>query len=217
MNVLRTAALALAWSLIASTLVRAGIPSAGTSFVSAHIVICPAGDSMVVVVAHHADGNPWAEGPIWVEVCDCSGVRLSAVRPACSAPDTSHCHVTMTPDLYGVAEIPISGGGSCPGGSVRVLAGGVLLALRSEPACFDQNGDLRVDSTDVAIVTSKLGTHDAGADFDGDGTVTPNDLSILQTHLGHSSPDAGPASSAVPAHSMPAKRAAGPRPGTRVN
>jgi len=189
-HVLRVAALVCACSLPIPA--SAGIPFASTSFVSAHIVICPAGDSMVVVVAHHADNSPWAEGPIWVEVCDCSGLRLSAVPSSCSTPDTSHCHATMTPDLYGVVEIPISGGGLCPGGSVRVLAGGVLLALRSEPACFDQNGDLKVDSADVAIVTSKLGTHDAGADFDGDGTVTTADLLILQAHLGHASPDAGP-------------------------
>ena len=114
----------------------------------------------------------------------------------------------MTPDLHGVVEIPISGGGLCPGGSVRVLAGGVLLALPAEPACFDQNGDLKVDSVDVAIVSLKIGTHDAGADFDGDGTVTTNDLSILKTHLGHSSPDAGPA---------PREGTARERPATRVN
>jgi hypothetical protein len=191
-RVLRTAALICACSLLTSTLVRAGVPSAANSFVSAHIVICPAGDSMVVVVARHLSNDPWAEGPIWVEVCDCAGLRLSAARPPCGAPDTSRCEVAMMPDPYGVVEIPISGGGLCPGGSLRVLAGGVLLALRSEPACFDQNGDLKVDSLDVAIVTSKIGTHDASADFDGDGTVTTNDLAILGAHLGHSSPDAGP-------------------------
>ena len=94
------------------------------------------------------------------------------------------------PDRFGVVELPVSGGGLCAGGSVRVFADGVLLAIRGEPACFDQNGDLKVDSTDVAIVQSKMGTSDPGADFDGDGTVTLQDLGILLRHFGHASPDA---------------------------
>ncbi len=147
---------------------------------------------MLVVVARDIDGVPWWEGPICAEVCDCPGFRASLVRPDCSYPDTSLCDFTMYPDPLGVVEIPISGGGLCPGGSIKVFADGVLLATLPEPACFDQNGDLVVDSTDVAIVRSKIGTSDPGADFDGDGIVTEADVAILMQHLGHASPDAAP-------------------------
>jgi hypothetical protein len=175
--------------------VGAGVPDAAHSFVAPRVVICPAGDSMLVVIVRHASGNPWAEGPVWADLCDCPGVRLSTIQP-CGIPDTSACHVTLMPDLNGVVEIPIAGGGLCPGGTARVYADGVLLAIRPEPACFDQNGDLKVDGADVAIVNSKIGTHDPGADFDGDGTVTPADLAILLSHLGHAAPDAAASAAA---------------------
>jgi hypothetical protein len=177
---------------------RAAIPDAAHSFVARHLVICPAGDSMLVVVVRRADATPWDEGPAWVNVCGCPGLRLSSVPLACAVPDTSACHVTMMPDSYGVVEIPISGGGLCPGGTVWVAGGGVPLALLGEPACFDQNGDLKVDGADVAIVNSKIGTHDPGADFDGDGTITALDLAILLQHFGHASLDAGPAPAKPP-------------------
>jgi len=185
--VLASMALCLAASLVTPRDVHANIPSAALSFVTAHVVICPAGDSMLVVVARTASGTPFVDGPIWVETCDCPGLQLGP-PPVCSSPDGTSCHVVMVPDVYGIVQIPISGGGLCPGGSLRVLGNGVLLAILPEPACFDQNGDLKVDEVDVSIVQSKIGSHDPGADFDGDGTVTAQDLAILQAHLGHASP-----------------------------
>jgi hypothetical protein len=104
----------------------------------------------------------------------------------------------MMPDADGIVEIPISGGGVCPGGTVRVYAEGVPLAFLGEPASFDQNGDLKVDAADVAIVNSKIGSQDPSADFDGDGTVTAADLAILLRHVGHASPDAAPAAPKEP-------------------
>lgn len=178
--------------------VAAGIPSASTSFVAPHVVVCPAGDSMLVVIVRHVSGNPWSEGPVWVDLCGCPGVHLSSVPLACGVPDTSACHVTMMPDVNGVVEIPIQGGGVCPGGTVQVFADGVWLAIRGEPASFDQNGDLKVDNADAAIVNAKIGGHDPSADFDGDGTVTVSDLAILLTHLGHVSPGAAASATATP-------------------
>jgi hypothetical protein len=169
--------------------VGAGVPDAAHSFVAPRVVICPAGDSVLVVIVRHADATPWAEGPVWADLCDCPGIHLSTVQP-CGLPDTSSCQIMMLPDPNGVVEMPIAGGGLCPGGTVRVYAEGVPLAIRPEPASFDQNGDLKVDATDVAIVNGKIGTHDPGADFDGDGTVTMLDLAILLSHLGHAAPDA---------------------------
>jgi hypothetical protein len=118
--------------------------------------------------------------------------------------DTSLCRISMMPDRDGVVEVPVSGGGPCPGGTVRVLAGGTLLAVRGEPACFDQNGDLRVDSTDSDMVVSRLGTNNAAADFDGDRAVTQADLAILSHHLGHTSSETDvPARKSTPSSTSP--------------
>ena len=174
-------------------------PDPAASYVSPRVVVCPAGDSLVVVVARDFGGAPWSDGPIQVDFCDCPGFRVSRAVSPCTTLDT--CRVGMSPDPTGTVEIPVSGGGLCPGGSVLVLADGFLLRTLSPPACFDQDGDLMVDGTDEAIVRAKLGTGGPEADFDGDGTVTETDVTVLLRHLGHASPD----------HSAPASRA--PKPG----
>ncbi len=152
-------------------------------------MVCPAGDSLLLVIARDGNGNPWFDEPVVVDCCSCPGF-LIAGGSTCSTLEPDGCRVSMTPDGLGVVEVPLMGGGLCPGGTVKVVAGGVPLAIRGEPACFDQNGDLRVDDADVEIVTDKLGSSDAGADFDGDGAVTQADLAILGQHVGHASPDA---------------------------
>ena len=178
----------------------ADIPSPGTSTVGARLVVCPAGDSLLLVIARDATGTPWLDEPIVVDCCSCPGLLLVG-GTTCAALDPAGCRVSMAPDGLGVVEVPLMGGGLCPGGTVKVVAGGVPLAIRGEPACFDQNGDLRVDDADAAIVTGKVGSTDAGADFDGDGAVTQADLVILGQHLGHAGPAVAP----------PAEGAAGPR------
>ena len=90
----------------------------------------------------------------------------------------------------GYAPFPFAGGGLCPGDSVKVDAGGVLLRF-ARVVSLDQNGDLLVDADDIAIVRSKVGTTDPTADFDGDGQVTTVDVALVQEHLGHQAPDAG--------------------------
>jgi hypothetical protein len=67
------------------------------------------------------------------------------------------------------------------------------MSTRTKVVSLDQNGDLRVNSADVVIVQSKLGTSDLTADFDGDGQITEADVTIVRGHLGHSAPDAATA------------------------
>ncbi len=169
------------------------LPSPANCSVPARIVICPAGDSVMIVVSRDLANNPILGSEVVLEVCGCPGFRLSSQQAACDYPDTVSCQVAMLTDSQGIVEIPVAGGGLCPGGTVRIYVSSLLIATRPEPACFDQNGDLRVDSTDVAIVQSKLGTADPGADFDGDGVVTAQDVAILLQHLGHAAADAMPA------------------------
>ena len=168
---------------------EAKLPDPSNSEVPARLVVCPAGDSMAIVIVRDWNQIPWSDGPVWVDFCDCAGFHLSRALSPCTSVDTSSCSVGMTPDPTGTVEIPVSGGGLCPGGSVNVFADGIFLGTLGPPACFDQDGDLRVDSTDVAIVRARLGSHDSSADFDGDGMVTDADLAILSRHLGHESPD----------------------------
>ena len=174
---------------LAAAAASAGIPAASASFVSARLFLCPAGDSMFVVIPRHISGNPWVEGAVWVDLCGCPNVHLSRGGAQGYTLDAAGCVATEQPPADAIYRFALAGGGLCPGGSFRVYAGGVLLAIRTDVASPDQNGDLSVDSIDVALVRSKLGTADPGADLDGDGIVTESDAALAVAHLGHASPD----------------------------
>ncbi len=166
-----------------------GPPSSGNSFVAPRLVTCPAGDSTFFVVVRGVGGFPWSEGPVTVHFCGCPGYHLSLVggHPYTINPDG--CTISMMPNRQGEASFPIAGGGLCPGGTVGVYADFFHLSPYPVVASLDQNGDLRVDSADLALVNSKLGTNDLSADFDGDSVVTAADVQILKAHLGHAAPD----------------------------
>jgi len=168
---------------------RAGIPAASTSTVPARIFLCPAGDSVFVVIPRHLSMTPWAEGDVWVDFCDCPAVRLSRTGAVGYTVDAAGCVATAPPPPDAIYRFPVAGGGLCPGAWARTYADGVLLANRTVVVSPDQNGDLQVDGTDVAILRSKLGTADPGADLDGDGAVTQADVDLALAHLGHASPD----------------------------
>ncbi len=162
---------------------RAGIAFPGTSFVPHRLFLCPAGDSVFVVLPRHISGTPWGEDAVWIDLCACPGVHL--LPGAGYTLDAAGCVATMPAQPLGVYSFALAGGGLCPGGTFRVYAGGVLLAVDSLLASPDQDGSLLVDENDLAIARAKLGTHDPGADLDGDGTVTQADLDLLTAHLGH--------------------------------
>lgn len=163
----------------------AGVPAASTSYVSPHLVSCPAGDSTFVVITRHITGTPWAERGVTVDLCGCPGYQLSLAGSHSYSVDTSGCVASMTPDGNGYSLFPLAGGGLCPGDTIAVFAEGILMGRVLKVASFDQDGDLRVGGADIALVQSKLGTADPTADFDGDGLVTEADLAIAEGHLGH--------------------------------
>ena len=181
--------LLLAPACLAASLARAGIPSASTSTVPARLFLCPAGDSVFVVIPRHLSMNAWAEGDVWVDLCDCPAVVLSRAGARGYTVDAAGCVATAAPLPDATYRFPLAGSGVCPGGWARTYAEGVLLAQRTTVVSPDQNGDLRVDRTDVAIVRSKLGTPDPVADLDGDGVVTEADVALVAAHLGHASPE----------------------------
>jgi hypothetical protein len=184
----RFSLLLLVVACLAASPAGAGIPSASTSTVPARLFLCPAGDSVFVVLPRHLSMNPWAEGDVWVNLCACPAVVLARVDTRGYTVDAAGCVVTAGPLPDATYRFPLAGGGACPGGWALTYAEGVLLARQTTVVSPDQNGDLRVDSTDVAIVSSKLGTPDPGADLDGDGLVTEADVALVAAHLGHASP-----------------------------
>ena len=171
-------------------LVAAGPPSAANSYVAPRLVSCPAGDSTFIVVTRDIADNPWYDGLITVHFCRCPGYHLSLAgsHPYTINPD--QCSISMLPDAQGESRFPIAGGGICPGDTVWVDGGHVILRPFPVVVSLDQNGDLKVDSADLALVDSKIGTLDLSADFDGDGVVTAADVQIARAHLGHAAPDA---------------------------
>jgi hypothetical protein len=170
----------------------AGPPDPAHSFVGAHFVACPAGDSTFLVIARYFTGHPWI-GYAVLDFSACPGFRFAPLTGGEPYGQDSTAHrMWMWLDPSGAAVFPVHGGGSCEGGFVKVLGcfrpweTGVELGRRPVTA-FDQDSDLVVSPSDVAIVESKLGTSDPSADFDGDGVVTSQDLSIMNAHFGHHS------------------------------
>ena len=184
--------IALLAALAAWSPALAGPPSAYYSHVPPRLVSCPAGDSSFVVIVRGARGDPWGEDCcVTLHLCPCPSYRLSRVGAHPYSVDSTGCVVSVAPDPFtGYAAFPLAGGGLCPDDSIFVWADGVWLRGQIPVVSLDQNGDLRVDSTDVAIVRSKLGTSDPTADFDGDDHVTDADVAIVRGHLGHHAPDA---------------------------
>ncbi len=72
---------------------RAGLAAPSTSFVPHRLFICPAGDSVFVVIPRHLSGTLWGEGEVWVDLCGCPGVHLAP--GAGYTLDAAGCVATM--------------------------------------------------------------------------------------------------------------------------
>ena len=178
---------------------HAGPPFRQNCYVAPRLVTCPAGDSTFLVIVRMAFNDPCTEGCVVnIHLCSCPGYHLSQAGSHPYSVDSAGCVVTETTNGAGEALFPLAGGGLCPGESLLVDVGGIYLWPWPKVVSLDQNGDLKVDEGDVAIVLAKVGTSDLTADFDGDGQVTAADVSIVRTHVGHHAPEA----TAVPPFSL---------------
>jgi hypothetical protein len=171
---------------------EADVPNPATSEADPCLIVCPAGDSLFRVIVRDNSFNPLAGHTTEIDLCDCANVL---VAPGGTSYDlVDGCIVRCLTDRLGRADFYLLGGGICSGASIEVKAYSnttpLLLAIRSAMASPDQNGDLVVDTDDLAAVESKVGTSDPTADFDCDGSVTGADLAIAQEHLGHAAPTA---------------------------
>jgi hypothetical protein len=159
--------------------------------VDSALAVCPAGD-IVFRVAARILPNVLAFRVWWIEVeiTDCAALRLGDISdtPGLSIVEYGgRRFLEQICSPNGLAEFRIPAGGVATGQALRVIEshGGLVLATRATLVSPDQNGDLRVDHTDVEIASAKLGSADPTADFDFDGDVDTTDLAALQSHLGH--------------------------------
>ena len=182
---MRPALIALVTIVMASAPAAAGIPNAAQSDVDPCIIVCPAGDSVFTAIVRHIDRVPYhPDSDTWLDLCGCTGVHLAPVE-AGDPYWMAGCVVHTLTDAQGIARFPLRAGGGCSGASIQVTCDGVPLRTLTAVASFDQDGDLSVTSSDLAIINSKIGTADRTADFDCDGLVTSNDYNIAALHLGH--------------------------------
>jgi hypothetical protein len=176
----------LAWFLAAGApQAGADVPSPPASYVAPHIVTCPAGDSVFLVIARHADGRPYEFGETRIHLCVCPDVTLAPMGPGAPYQMFDPCTPSRYTDAEGASAFPLAAGGVCTDASIVVECDGVILATRAAVASFDQDGDEVVGFDDVQAVQAKVGTDDPTADFDGDGHVTTLDAAIATDHLGH--------------------------------
>ena len=172
--------------------VRAGaeaVPEYST--VDSALVVCPAGDLPFVAIARiQPEVLAFRTFTIMVDVTDCAGLVLGTIPQGAGLARVQYGARTYLEQICGppgYAEFRFPAGGVGSGLTIPVIetTHGVVLRTRTTLISPDQNGDLVVDETDVALATDKLGGSDPTADFDYDGIVTPADLVVLGAHLGH--------------------------------
>ena len=154
---------------------RADVPDPGHSAVDPCLVVCPQGDFAFQVIVRNIVGIPIPNSQVIVDLCGCTEVHPCPGEP---------CQITGLTDASGTVVFHIKAGGTCSTGAATVRADGVLLANRFV-ASTDQNGDLFVDASDVAIGVGKIGSGDYTGDLDCDGAVTSADVTIIREHGGH--------------------------------
>lgn len=161
------------------------------STVDPALTVCPAGDLPFVAIARiHPDVLAFRTWTMLVDVTDCGGLMLGTIPAGSGLARVQYGGRTYLEQYCvpsGHAEFRIPAGGVSSEATIPVIesAHGVVLRILTTLISPDQNGDLVVDATDVALATAKLSSADATADFDFDGVVTAADLAVLQAHLGH--------------------------------
>lgn len=164
-----------------------GVPQPWWSTIDPRLVLCPAGDLAFHVIPRRFD-ILYPGSRLTVDFCAASGWAFEEVGqpPEISFPGGQLCLPSVLADLTGLATFALKAGGTTSDSTVALYVDGVFFGHRFL-ASPDQDGNLRVDLADEAILASKLGTADLSADFDADGVVTENDRAILRAHLGHAS------------------------------
>ena len=133
-----------------------------------------------------------------IDLTACPGLALCPTQQPGVTYDPQAHRLSMLTDANGVADFRLKMGGVCSAG-VGVSVCGIMLGYPPIPvASPDQNADLLVSAVDVVIANGLLGSHNPGADFDCDGTVTEGDLAwMADLHGGHSCDNTVPGQTAT--------------------
>ena len=173
------------FALFLASPAAAAVPSAANSTVPC-IVMCPQGDIPLQITVRDFASNPVVNSHVEVVFCaDGAPVSAESVPPFLLCCDNP-CGEGGFTDAQGHFNFTLQGGGASANPTTVVIrADGVLLANRSSTSP-DQNADLLVDATDLAIGTGLLGTGDVTMDLDCDGgLVDADDLAVISLHEGH--------------------------------
>jgi hypothetical protein len=165
----------------------ADVPDPAHSTVGSVLAVCPEGDMVFTVVARNFVDRPMAGVSVVLKFGSCPSFASCPDVPGMPTPyavDGPNRMILQSTGLQGIADLPIRMGGTCPDSLVVIYGDGVVFARRSVVSP-DQNGDLVVDATDLALLQSRLGQADPTGDFDGDGIVTAADVAALREHMGH--------------------------------
>ncbi len=176
----------VAFVLVAPGMSSAGIPSAGNSTLPTSFVGSPDGLIVSAVIVRDIANNPIRMSYVTLDFSNCAGFNPCPM--ACTSCTTVPANKTISlfTDAAGSARFDLRMAASgCPNqfNMLRAYADGVLLG-NPVFASLDQDGDLSVTPADVAMVQALVGSNDLRADFDGDYAVTPSDVAIAQAHLG---------------------------------
>jgi hypothetical protein len=148
------------------------------------VVIAPDGSLVTHVVLRTSEDQPSVE-TLGAWFYSCTAVRVCGVS-ACAGCTSSGdpLIVRKATDATGAVDFAFSlGSGTCTSQS-RVAFEDEFSSYSVPVAFLDQDGDLAVSETDVAVVHSRLGTADFRSDFDGDLVVTAADEDYVRSFVG---------------------------------
>jgi hypothetical protein len=177
----------LGWSLALLIAPQGGSHAADptpSSCTVSPLVACPAGDLPIRVVVKRGK-TPVPGSTVTLDLSGCTEVKLAAPRSVDPHLITDGCRVSLATNAQGVAELRIRAGGASSCSRIVLHAEGAMIAERSGMASPDQDGNLQVDLSDLALLKTKLGAEDPSGDLDGDGKVTARGMAEARRHLGH--------------------------------
>jgi len=168
---------------------NAGVPDPANSEADPCLVVCPAGDVVFRVAVHDFNNVPIEHSSVVIDFCDCP---ITLCPESLTDPySRSKCYIYRLTDSQGRADFPIRAGGVCNNPGARVFADGVFLGARNVVSP-DQDGNLKVEPADLAIVNGKVGSSDPTADFDCDANVSNADAQFVVVHTQHLCPPPDP-------------------------
>ena len=168
------AVVALVWGGAASAQAQCAVPA--TSTFPAFMTACPRGDISYTAVLRDAAGVPCANQTLTM-----------VVAPGCAGQICGPFTMTAVSNAAGVIVFSPQLGGCCPGPIDFVDVSGVVVGQAFNLNSPDQNGDCRVNLSDLALFA---GVFSSGGitrctDLTNDGLLNLSDVVTLTTHFGH--------------------------------